>query len=155
MRYLILSLLFLSQSMVSQPLVSVSDKKRAEIITNAEDHLGKKYQCREDGNTFDCSGYVKYLMRGIKKNVTRSSVSQIHDGKKVADFNNAKIGDIIIFKGRNPRNNRPGHVGLVHHWSRDTLYFIHASVSKGICIDHFYEPYFNKRFLQIRDVIGK
>ncbi len=93
-------------------------------------------------------------MNKIDKNVTRSSVSQIHDGKRVEDIKAARPGDILVFKGRNAKNNRPGHVGLVHHWSNDTLYFIHSSVAKGIVIDHMYDQYYKKRFLQVRNVIG-
>ena len=98
--------------------------------------------------------YYHWNAYSIDKNVTRSSVSQIHDGKRVKDIRHARPGDILVFKGRNPRNNRPGHVGLVHHWGNDTLYFIHSSVTKGVCIDHMYDPYYSKRFLQVRNVIG-
>ncbi len=93
-------------------------------------------------------------MDGINKRVTRSSVSQIHDGKRVEDIQDAKPGDILVFKGRNARNNRPGHVGLVHHWSNDTLYFIHSSTTKGVVIDNMKDPYYANRFLQVRDIIG-
>jgi cell wall-associated NlpC family hydrolase len=86
--------------------------------------------------------------------VTRSSVSQVHDGKKVSSIQNARPGDLIVFKGRNARNIRPGHVGIVHHISNDTVYFIHSSVQKGVTIDHLHDPYYKKRFLQIRDIVG-
>ncbi|MFN8339826.1 MAG: hypothetical protein U0T36_12490 [Saprospiraceae bacterium] len=42
-------------------------------------------------------------MDGINKRVTRSSVSQINDGKKVDDIKDARPGDILVFKGRNAR----------------------------------------------------
>ncbi|MBK8054387.1 MAG: C40 family peptidase [Saprospiraceae bacterium] len=129
--------------------------KREAIVRIAEGFLGYRYRSKVSNSIFDCSGFVKYLMSTIGKNVTRSSVSQVHDGTRVTDVKNAQPGDIVVFKGRNSRNNRPGHVGIVHHWSNDTLYFIHSSTSKGIRIDHIYDPYYANRFLQVRDVIDQ
>jgi cell wall-associated NlpC family hydrolase len=138
----------------AQSGLSATDVKRMDLIMNAETYLGLKYRARVKKNIFDCSGYVKFLMALIGVNVTRSSISQIHDGTRVKDPAKARPGDIVVFKGRNARNNRPGHVGIVHHLRRDTLYFIHSSVTKGVTIDHLYEPYYKRRFLQVRDVIG-
>ena len=133
---------------------AVPESKREKIIKEGEKFLGRRYRSKHANTIFDCSGFVKYIMSKVDKNVTRSSVSQIHDGKRVKDMKAARPGDILVFKGRNARNNRPGHVGIVHRWSNDTLYFIHSSVSKGITIDHMYEPYYSRRFLQVRNVIG-
>lgn len=153
---LVIFILLKPEGMLPQnPIVEVMPQsKREKIIKEGEKYLGLKYRSRVEHMIFDCSGYVKHLMSKIDKSITRSSVSQIHDGKRVQDIKDAKPGDIVVFKGRNAYNNRPGHVGLVHHWSNDTLYFIHSSVSKGITIDHIYEPYYSKRFLQVRNVIG-
>jgi murein DD-endopeptidase / murein LD-carboxypeptidase len=134
--------------------MSEAETKRYEILQEAEKYLGMHYRSSVKNNVFDCSGYVRFLMKHVGKNVTRSSVSQVHDGVRVTDVKDAKPGDILVFKGRSTANNRPGHVGLVHHWSNDTLYFIHSSCAKGICIDNMYDPYYGKRFLQVRDVLG-
>jgi cell wall-associated NlpC family hydrolase len=138
----------------AQSGISQTDVKRMDLLMRAEQYLGLKYRARVKKNIFDCSGYVKFLMASVGVNVTRSSISQIHDGVRVKDVSKSRPGDIVVFKGRNARNNRPGHVGIVHHWKGDTLYFIHASVAKGITIDHMFEPYYKRRFLQVRDVIG-
>lgn len=143
----------LVQNVPVEPM-PISESKRKKIIEEAEKYLGKPYRSKVGNMIFDCSGYVKFLMSKIEKNVTRSSVSQIHDGKRVTNIKDAKPGDILVFKGRSVRNNRPGHVGILHHWSNDTLYFIHSSTSRGIRIDHLFDPYYAKRFLQIRNVIG-
>ncbi len=130
-------------------------EKRSEIIKLAEEYLGFKYRSKVSKVIFDCSGYVKFLMGAIGENITRCSVSQIHDGKRILELDKAKPGDILVFRGRNLRNNRPGHVGIVHHWGNDTLFFIHSSTSKGIVINNMHDPYYINRFLQVRDVIGK
>jgi cell wall-associated NlpC family hydrolase len=155
MRFLLILFTFFPLFVFNQTNPDVTVDKRVEILKNAEKHLGLRYRSRVGKSVFDCSGFVKYLMAGIGKNVTRSSVTQIHDGKRIKDIKEAKPGDIIVFKGRNHRNNRPGHVGLVHHWSNDTLYFIHSSVAKGIVIDRMSDPYYAKRYLQVRDVLSQ
>jgi cell wall-associated NlpC family hydrolase len=148
-------LIFLWSGVISNQLVlTENDARRLQIIADAEKYLGLKYKCHVDKNIFDCSGYARYILAHNGVRVTRSSVSQIHDGKKVNDIKDAKPGDLVIFKGRNARNLRPGHVGIVHHVSNDTLYFIHSSVQKGITIDHLHDPYYKKRFLQIRNVVS-
>ncbi len=154
MKYLLILFLCFSFRVSSQIKNKEVVDKRVEILKNAEKYLGMKYRSKVGRNVFDCSGFVKYLMSGLGINVTRSSVSQIHDGTRIKDINESKPGDILVFKGRNHRNNRPGHVGLVHHWGHDTLFFIHSSVMKGIVIDHMKDPYYKKRFLQVRDVIS-
>ncbi|MBK9256980.1 MAG: C40 family peptidase [Saprospiraceae bacterium] len=139
----------------NQSTIPDIELKRQAIVQEAEKFIGLKYKSKVDKTIFDCSGYARYIMHKNNINITRSSISQVHDGKKVADLKEAKPGDLLIFKGRNTRNIRPGHVGIVHHWSRDTLYFIHSSVSKGITIDHLFDPYYKNRFIQVRNVIGK
>lgn len=129
--------------------------KRSEIIKEAEKYLGKKYKSKISGQMMDCSGFTKFIMSKFNIKLTRSSVTQVKDGIRVKDVTMAQPGDILVFKGRNPRNNLPGHVGIVHHWSNDTLYFIHSSVQKGITIDHLRQPYYSKRFLQVRNVLAK
>lgn len=154
MRKFIFILLVLWPSIIfNQIVLSNEDFNRRQIILEAEKYLGYKYRSNFKGQIFDCSGYARYVYSTAQINVTRSSVSQVHDGIKVANRMDAKPGDLIVFKGRNKQNNRPGHVGIVHHWSNDTLYFIHSSVSKGVTIDHLYEDYYATRFLQIRNVL--
>ncbi len=155
MRYLLILFLIIPLQIFNQPNPELVVDKRVEVIKNAEKYLGLRYRSKVGKNIFDCSGFIKYLMSGIGKNVTRSSVTQIHDGKRIKDIKEAKPGDILVFKGRNYRNNRPGHVGIVHHWSKDTLYFIHSSVTKGIVIDRISDHYYAKRYLQARDVLSQ
>jgi cell wall-associated NlpC family hydrolase len=154
MRILLVFLLLLPSLGYNQRILSIEESKRQEILQEAEKHLGKRYRTQYKNQVFDCSGFVRHCMRTVDKNVTRSSVSQVHDGKRILNIKDAKPGDILVFKGRNAKNNRPGHVGLVHHWSNDTLYFIHSSVAKGITIDNMFDPYYGKRFLQVRDIIS-
>lgn len=152
--YVFIVVVLMPLNVYNQQAVDQIISKRELVLQNAEKYLGLRYRSKVEKAIFDCSGFVKYILAKVDTRVTRSSVTQIHDGKRVKEVKDARPGDIIVFKGRNQHNNRPGHVGLVHHFQNDTLYFIHSSVSKGITIDHLYEPYYKNRFLQIRDVIG-
>ncbi len=146
--------ILLSLPLFSQTILPASTMKRLQAIVRAEKYLGLRYRSKVDRMVFDCSGFVGYVLSGVDVRVTRSSVTIVHDGVKVKEKLQARPGDVIVFKGRNPRNKRPGHVGLVHHISNDTLYFIHSSTTKGVVMGHLFDPYYAKRFLQIRDVIG-
>ncbi len=150
---IIIVLILLPIKLGTQGVLTQQDLKRNAVLTYAEEFLGKPYKHKHGNQIFDCSGYVRYILSKVDVVVTRSSISQIHDGKRVEDIHASKPGDILVFRGRTVKNSRPGHVGLVHHWSGDTLYFIHSSVQKGITIDHMFDPYYKKRFLQVRNVI--
>ncbi|MCE2789568.1 MAG: C40 family peptidase [Saprospiraceae bacterium] len=138
----------------AQAILPSSSIKRLQVVLTAEKYMGIRYRKKIDKMIFDCSGFVKYVLSQVDINVTRSSVTIVHDGKKVTPRTQARPGDIIVFKGRNHRNKRPGHVGLVHHVAGDTIHFIHSSTTRGVVMGHTYETYYAKRFLQVRDVIG-
>lgn len=126
---------------------------RNDLVLYAENLLGYKYRSKSEKQMLDCSGLVNLMYRKIGKKVQRSSSGLYREGTSIT-MSEAKPGDIIVFKGRNTQSKNPGHVGLVHHIENDTLYFIHSSVSKGVVIDHVYDPYYKKRLLGIRKVLN-
>lgn len=153
-RIVLIILLVLPFNIITQNILSPTEQKRKTIVWESENYLGIKYRTLVKNTTFDCSGFVNFVLGKSDIKVSRSSTSLIRDGKKVNDLFQAKPGDVIVFKGRNSKSNTPGHVGLVHHWENDTLYFVHSSVQKGVTIDHIHDPYYSRRFLQVRNVIG-
>lgn len=126
---------------------------RTKLITYAESYLGASYSSNPKKG-FDCSGFVRHCYKHINLKLGRSSRDQHKEGKEV-NVNNAQIGDIVVFKGSNKRSKIAGHVGLVHHMSHDTLYFIHASSSRGVIISHDKEPYYKNRFLGVVSVLNE
>ncbi len=153
-RIVLVLLLVLPLDIITQNILSPTEYKRKTIIWESENYLGLRYKSYVKNTTFDCSGFVNFILGKSDIKVSRSSRLLINDGKRVNDLDLAKPGDVIVFKGRNAKSNTPGHVGLVHHWENDTLYFVHSAVGKGVSIDHVYDPYYAKRFLQVRNVIG-
>ena len=122
---------------------------RSILIENADSFLGRAYDSK---NGFDCSGFVQKCYLEIGYKLPRSSREQYKIGK-IRQIDEAEIGDVIVFTGRNSSTRSAGHVGIVHHFQGDTLYFIHASSSHGIIINHVKQPYYSKRFLGIRNMI--
>ena len=125
---------------------------RNNLVSFAEEHLGKSYDPRNKKG-FDCSGFVQYCYSEFDYKLPRSSKAQFKFGSKVKR-EEAEIGDIIVFTGTNAKKRVAGHVGIIHHFQNDTLYFIHASFTQGIMINKLSQVYYEKRFLGIRGVFN-
>jgi cell wall-associated NlpC family hydrolase len=65
----------------------------------------------------------------------------------------AQPGDVICFKGRNMYASGIGHVGIITEANPKEIYFIHASVNKGITVDKLSSEYYRNRLVQIRRVL--
>jgi LysM repeat protein len=96
----------------------------------------------------DCSGYVQKVYRMVGINLPRSAREQFHEGKPV-NTGELSIGDLVFFR---TYASFPSHVGI---YLGDNL-FIHAS-SKGkkVTIDRLTEPFYIKRFIGAKRVIGE
>lgn len=124
---------------------------RDKLMRYAEEHLGASYSTKPSKG-FDCSGFVRHCYRHIGVELGRTSRDQWSEGSKISTYQ-AQLGDIIVFKGRNIKSTKAGHVGLIHHTVGDTIYFIHASSSKGVIISHQMQPYYQQRFMGIVTVL--
>lgn len=149
---LVLSIL-LGFNLQFSPSMSESLLKRVGVIYEATKFIGLKYKSRFENYILDCSGFTKLVFGSCEIDIPRTSVSQKEKGYKVINIEDVAPGDLLIFRGRNAKSSRPGHTAIAHHWSNDTLYFIHSSVSKGITIDHIHSPYWKKRFIEARNII--
>ncbi len=95
----------------------------------------------------DCSGFVQKVYRMIGINLPRSAREQFREGNPIntADLS---IGDLVFFRTYAPF---PSHVGI---YLGDNL-FIHASSKeKKVTIDNLTEPFYIKRFIGAKRVIG-
>ena len=96
----------------------------------------------------DCSGYVQKVYRMIGINLPRSAREQFHEGMPV-DTGDLSIGDLVFFR---TYASFPSHVGI---YLGDNL-FIHASSrGKKVTIDKITEPFYTKRFIGAKRVIGE
>ena len=102
---------------------------------------------------FDCSGFVSYVFKNIGFKVPRSSREFVTTGKPVA-LEDAKVGDVLIFTGSNPKVRKIGHVGIIYSINGDEIHFIHASSGKanGVTITPL-NTYYKSRFIKAVTII--
>ena len=102
---------------------------------------------------FDCSGFVSYVFKNFGFTVPRSSREFVTTGKPVA-LENAKVGDVLIFTGSNPKVRKIGHVGIIYSIDGDEIHFIHASSGRanGVTITPL-NTYYKSRFIKAVSII--
>lgn len=124
------------------------------VVNFAEQFLGTPYRYggKKPGG-FDCSGFVGYVFGQVGVQTPASSSLFRHYGQKVSKAA-CRPGDVICFKGRNIHAAVIGHVGIIVESNPEDIYFIHASVNKGITYDRLSSSYYKPRFVQIRRVLN-
>ena len=85
--------------------------KGEQVVAYAKQYLGYKYTYggASPSTGFDCSGFTSYVYKHFGYNISRSSVAQASEGRKVAK-KDLQPGDILIYKNRSLT--RVGHVGI-------------------------------------------
>ena len=159
--FLILSVgvLSASQAQTAAPLGNALpvDATRYFASVDSMINLGKKYmgvRYTYGGNTptgFDCSGFVSYLFGSFGYKISRASRELAKFGYEVNE-GCLQPGDLAFFKGRSTKSNEVGHVALVIKAMGGQWDIIHATVSRGIWIDHdvMNIAYYKQRFLMFR-----
>jgi cell wall-associated NlpC family hydrolase len=118
------------------------------LIQYSYTFIGKRY--RRGGTTvkgFDCSGYTMTVFRQFGIKLPHTSAGQGLIGVEVSK-SNIKKGDLILFKGRNRRSRRIGHVGIVISEKGEPVRFIHSSTSEGVRIDRLEFAYYKNRYIK-------
>lgn len=93
------------------------------VVKEVKKHIGKAYVSGAEGpNSFDCSGLTKYVYGKIGIKLSRTTYSQVKQGKYVSK-NDLKPGDLVFSHGP---VSVPGHVGIYVGNGR----YVHASTSK-------------------------
>lgn len=118
-------------------------------VALAKEHLGKPYRWAANGpDSFDCSGFTKYIYRQIGINIPRHSAVQFQKGREISRLTELQEGDLVFFGGAKTPHTI-GHVGIVVSvdYERGRFSFIHASSSSGVRISPNTETYFLERYL--------
>lgn len=126
-----------------------------DLISFAKTMIGVPYRYASSNPTigFDCSGFVSYVFHNFGFNVPRSSTEFNVTGMPVK-LENAKVGDVLIFTGTNPRRRVVGHVGIIADIEGDTIHFIHSTSGKahGVTITAL-NPYYRSRLLRAVSIL--
>lgn len=93
----------------------------SDIVAYAKNFLGCKYVYGAGGpNTFDCSGFTKYVMAHFGYSLSRTASAQLSNGSPVS-YSNLQSGDLVFFK--NKTSKAASHVGIYIGSGK----FVHAS----------------------------
>lgn len=101
---------------------------------------------------FDCSGFVATMYGNYGFHMPSSSSNYNHFGRGVSK-KACRPGDVICFNGRKARSGRIGHVGIITEIKDNEIYFIHASVQRGVTLSKVSEAYYKPRFVTIKRIL--
>lgn len=130
--------------------VAAPDSSTAEqLISYAKQFLGTPYVWGGNGpNSFDCSGYTKYIFSHFGYTLNRTATDQLSNGTAVSK-SELKPGDLVFFK--NSTTSKPvSHVGIYIGNSK----FIHASTNTyAVEIDDMSSGYYSRAYVYGRRVL--
>ena len=144
-----------SQSAEEQQTKLLHQQYTEQLIGFAKKLIGIPYRYATSNPDvgFDCSGFVSYVFKNFGFKVPRSSSEFVTTGKPVS-LQDAKVGDVLIFTGSNPKVRKIGHVGIIYSINGDEIHFIHASSGKanGVTITPL-NTYYKSRFIKAVSII--
>lgn len=129
--------------------VSRGTSTRTSIVSYAKKFLGIRYKW--GGTTtkgFDCSGFVKYVMKNFGISLSRVSSAQAKNGTYIKK-SNLLPGDLVFFD-TNGGSNRINHVGIYIGNGK----FIQASSShSGVAISSINSGFYAETYITARRVL--
>lgn len=121
-------------------------RKAAKVVALAESELGKPYVWGATGPySFDCSGLTSYVYKhAIGKNISRTTYTQVYQGKRVAVSSaTLKKGDLLFWGP----SSAPYHVGIYVGGGK----YVHAATpSQGVIkqsLSYYFWPSTAKRII--------
>jgi len=134
---------------------SVATSSASQLLDFAKSMIGTRYRYASSNPSkgFDCSGFVNYVFSNFGFKVPRSSPEFASTGVPVK-LEDAKVGDVLIFTGSNPRVRKIGHVGIIYSIENGEIKFIHSSSGKanGVTITDL-NGYYKSRFMKAVSII--
>lgn len=121
-----------------------SSSKSSKITSLAKKKLGRRYVWGATGqkNTFDCSGFTKYVYKKNGINLPRRAIAQSKYGKYIPRKKLQK-GDLIFFDTSKHRRGYVNHVGIYLGNGK----FIHASsAKKKVVITSLNKRFYSQRY---------
>ena len=121
--------------------------KGEEVVEYAKTLLGKAYVYGGVGpNSFDCSGFTKYVYSKFGVNLSHSASAQANIGTTVSKAN-LQLGDMIFFS---QGGSSIGHVGIFVGNNS----FIHAAnPQKGVVITSLSDGYYTKNYKTAKRIL--
>lgn len=110
----------------------------------AEPFLGAPYRTGgESVDGFDCSGFVRTVLRAFGQNLTGRSSTEYYKQGVPVDKDRLQTGDLLFFADH---HRSIGHVGIYLAEGK----FVHASVGKGVIVSALDEKYYRAKYKAAR-----
>jgi cell wall-associated NlpC family hydrolase len=128
------------------------DNFAQQFVEYAKNFIGVKYRWGGATNPkvgLDCSGFVNYVSQHFDISVPRTAAQFTNLGLEV-NIDSAQAGDLILFKGSNPKSKKVGHMGIVVGNNEEGVEFIHSSSGHKMGV-HISElaGYYKQRLVKI------
>lgn len=130
-------------STTTTPSTPSTPSSSSSIVSYAKSFLGCSYVYGAAGpNSFDCSGFTKYVYAHFGKSIPRSSASQYASCTKISK-SSLRAGDLVFFSN----SSSGGSVGHVAIYMGNGQ-IIHAANSKrGVCTDSLNSSYYTSHYI--------
>lgn len=152
---LYLCLFFFLASCSSAKKVVKADKKTTttvgKIIANAASYKGTPYRYGGTSHKgMDCSGLIYVAFQKEGRKLPRVSRAMAKQGKAIS-LKNIRKGDLLFFKtGGSWRIN---HVGLVSSVRNGEIFFLHATIKRGVTVSSLSLKYWKRAFVKAKRVL--
>jgi hypothetical protein len=117
------------------------------LVKTCKNYLGTPYKfggVSKDG--MDCSGLIYKSFIDLGSSFPRVSYKQADHFEEI-NKSDLRVGDLVYFK---VNSNRINHTGIISKIiTREQVYFIHASTSKGVIEDHLFSKFWQSKFVKV------
>lgn len=123
--------------------IKLGKKDNKKLYKELKRWLGTPYvyAAHTCGEGIDCSGMVMEVYLKIYNiKVHRNSAKMLEENCRVIDLDDLKEGDLVFFCTNG--DSRVSHVGI---YLKDNK-FVHASSSRGVCVDDLRQNYYATHF---------
>ena len=130
-------------STTSTPSTPDTPSSSSSIVSYAKSFLGCSYVYGAAGpNSFDCSGFTKYVYAHFGKSIPRSSASQYDSCTKISK-SSLRAGDLVFFSN----SSSGGSVGHVAIYMGNGQIIHAANSSRGVCTDSLNSSYYTSHYI--------
>ena len=136
-------------TITTEPVTAASSALGEQIVALAKQYMGTPYVLGGNGpNSFDCSGFTKYIYAQFGYTLNRTATDQLQNGVSVSR-DELQPGDLVFFKYR---TSKPvSHVGIYIGDGE----FIHASTNKyEVQIDQMNYGHYDNVYVYARRLIA-
>lgn len=130
------------------PLATAYVSLGQQVVDYAAQFLGKPYVWGGNGpNSFDCSGFTKYVYAHFGVELNRTASAQLYNGTKVS-WSNLQPGDLIFFNNGKV-STAASHVGIYVGNGQ----FIHASTNTySVQYSNLYSTHYTNTYIAARRI---